>query len=73
MAKQKINKYYCYDKLGFDECPAKTLLITLFMYDLFHTYVIFKCQVVGLSLQVKRERAEREALGALPIYQRTIP
>ncbi|AED93445.1 Cytochrome bd ubiquinol oxidase, 14kDa subunit [Arabidopsis thaliana] len=25
------------------------------------------------NLQVKRERAEREALGALPLYQRTIP
>ncbi|KAL8537049.1 hypothetical protein ACS0TY_012290 [Phlomoides rotata] len=24
-------------------------------------------------LQVKKERAEREALGALPLYQRTIP
>ncbi|KAL0330249.1 UNVERIFIED_CONTAM: Cytochrome b-c1 complex subunit [Sesamum radiatum] len=25
------------------------------------------------DLQVKRENAEREALGALPLYQRTIP
>ncbi|XP_011026490.1 PREDICTED: cytochrome b-c1 complex subunit 7-2 isoform X2 [Populus euphratica] len=25
------------------------------------------------DLQVKKERAEREALGALPLYQRTIP
>lgn len=24
-------------------------------------------------LQVKKESAEREALGALPLYQRTIP
>ncbi|KAJ4826596.1 Cytochrome b-c1 complex subunit 7-2, mitochondrial [Turnera subulata] len=26
-----------------------------------------------LDMPVKRERAEREALGALPLYQRTIP
>lgn len=25
------------------------------------------------NLQVKRESAEREALGALPLYQRTLP
>lgn len=26
-----------------------------------------------VMMQVKREREEREALGALPLYQRTIP
>jgi hypothetical protein len=31
-----------------------------------------KC-LVAYVLQVKREKAEREALGALPLYQRTIP
>ena len=28
---------------------------------------------IYVHVQVKRERAEREALGALPLYQRTIP
>lgn len=29
--------------------------------------------LVACVLQVKRENTEREALGALPLYQRTIP
>lgn len=33
---------------------------------------VIKC-FVACVLQVKKEREEREALGALPLYQRTIP
>ncbi|KAJ4887931.1 Cytochrome b-c1 complex subunit 7-2 [Raphanus sativus] len=33
----------------------------------------FRSYLQGMLALVKRERAEREALGALPLYQRTIP
>lgn len=47
------------------------LLPMLSKYDVF---MRFEAQLrYILEWQVKKERAEREALGALPLYQRTIP
>jgi hypothetical protein len=40
--------------------------------DYMRSKYVSKC-LVAYVLQVKREKAEREALGALPLYQRTIP
>jgi len=34
--------------------------------------IVIKCFAAN-DLQVKRERAERVALGGLPLYQRSIP
>lgn len=39
---------------------------------IFNNCIVSK-MLCAQPLQVKKERAEREALGALPLYQRTIP
>ncbi|KAK9027302.1 hypothetical protein V6N11_067140 [Hibiscus sabdariffa] len=39
----------------------------------FRSYLQDMLALVSSGMVVKKERAEREALGALPLYQRTIP
>lgn len=49
------------------------ILVSIYiLYGVFLQKVLIDPSLV-VTLQVQRERAEREALGALPLYQRTLP
>lgn len=54
------------------------ILVSIYFLYYYQLYGVFLQKVLIspsllVTLQVQRERAEREALGALPLYQRTLP